>query len=39
VTAADHLCREIALVDRISKEQAAKELGDLLKTGTLKRSA
>ena len=39
VSALDRLCGEIALVDGISEEQAAKEIEGLLKTGTLKRSA
>jgi CarD family transcriptional regulator len=39
VSAFDRLCGEIALVDGISEEQAAKEIEGLLKTGTLKRSA
>jgi CarD family transcriptional regulator len=39
VSALDRLCGEIALVDRISTEQAVKELEGLLKTGKLKRSA
>jgi CarD family transcriptional regulator len=39
VSALGRLCGEIALVDRISEEQAVKELEGLLKTGTLKRSA
>jgi CarD family transcriptional regulator len=39
VLALDRLCGEIALVDGISEEHAAKELEALLKTGTLKRSA
>jgi CarD family transcriptional regulator len=39
VSALDRLCGEIALVEGISEEQAAKELEGLLKTGTLKRSA
>jgi CarD family transcriptional regulator len=38
VSALDRLCGEIALVDGISEEQAAKEIEGLLKTGTLKRS-
>jgi CarD family transcriptional regulator len=39
VSALDRLCGEIALVDRISEEQALKELEGRLKTGTLKRRA
>jgi RNA polymerase-interacting CarD/CdnL/TRCF family regulator len=39
LSALDRLCGEIALVDGISEEQAAKEIEGLLKTGTLKRSA
>jgi CarD family transcriptional regulator len=39
VSALDRLSGEIALLDGISEEQAIKELEDLLKSGTLKRSA
>ena len=39
LSALDRLCGEIALVDGISEEQAAKEIEGLLKTGTLKRCA
>jgi len=39
VSALDRLCSEIALVEGISEEQAAKELDGLLRTGRLKRSA
>jgi CarD family transcriptional regulator len=39
VSALGRLCGEIALVDRISEEQAVKELESLLMTGKLKRSA
>jgi CarD family transcriptional regulator, regulator of rRNA transcription len=39
VSALGRLCGEIALVDRISEEQAVKELEGLLMTGKLKHSA
>ena len=39
VSALDRLSGEIALLDGISEEQAIKGLEDLLKSGTLKRSA
>ena len=39
MSALDRLCGEIALVNGISEEQAVEELGGLLKTSKLKRSA